>query len=83
MRESWTVAPEPSRPDPLWLRIVVALFFSCILGVLTLLLIGDFVGPLSFVLCGAFTVASTVLMAWKARRVSKIATWFFEMLSGM
>jgi hypothetical protein len=74
---------KPKRSDPLWLRIVVALLFSCIFSVVVLLMVGDIFGPVSFVLCGGLALVSTVLMAWKARRVSKIASWFFEALSGI
>ncbi len=71
------------RADPLWLRIIVALVLSCVFSLLTLLIIGDVLGPISLVLCGGLAIVSTVLMAWKGRRVGMIATWFFEALSGI
>lgn len=71
------------RADPLWLRIIVALVLSCVFSLLTLLIIGDVLGPISVVLCGGLAIVSTVLMAWKGRRVGMIATWFFEALSGI
>ncbi|MCR9163798.1 MAG: hypothetical protein ACE37F_16245 [Nannocystaceae bacterium] len=71
------------RTDPLWLRIVVALVFSCVLGVLTLMVLGDSLGELGFVVAGGVTLVSTVVMATKAKRIGKIATWFMEALSGL
>ncbi|MBV1857157.1 MAG: hypothetical protein KUG77_02010 [Nannocystaceae bacterium] len=76
------VDQKAKRADPLWLRIMLALVLGCVLGLLTFVLIGDLIGPSSMILCGALTVVSTVLMAWKGRRVGTIATWFMELLSG-
>ncbi len=71
------------RTDPLWLRVVVALVLSCVIALLTLLLLGDLIGPSALYLCGGLAVVSTVLMAWKGRRVGMIAAWFLEVLSGI
>lgn len=73
----------PKRTDPLWLRVIVALLFSAVLGVLTLVMLGDLLGPISLAVAGGVTVVSTVLMATKAKRVGRIATWFMEILSGL
>jgi hypothetical protein len=72
----------PKRTDPLWLRVIVALVFSAVIGVLTLVMFGDILGPMSLPIAGGVTVVSTVLMATKAKRVGRIATWFMELLSG-
>lgn len=77
------VVEKPKRSDPLWLRILLSLVLSCVLSVLVLMAIGDLLGPSSLFICGALALVSTVLMAWKGRRVGKIATWFFELLAGI
>ncbi|MGH1343663.1 MAG: hypothetical protein ACRBN8_19045 [Nannocystales bacterium] len=71
------------RADPLWLRIIVALVLGCALSLLTFITLGDLIGPASIYLCGALAVISTVLMAWKGRRIGMIATWFMELLGGI
>ncbi len=71
------------RADPLWLRIIVALVLSCVFSLLAFVMVGDLLGPISMYLCGGLAIVSTVLMAWKGRRVGTIATWFMELLSGI
>ena len=78
-----SMGEKAKRADPLWLRIIVALVLSCVFSLLTLLMVGDVFGPISMYLCGALAIVSTVLMAWKGRRVGTIATWFMELLSGI
>lgn len=77
------MADKPKRSDPLWLRILVSLVLSCVLAILALVMIGDLIGPASLFVCGGIAIVSTVMMAWKGRRVGKIASWFFEALSGI
>ncbi len=77
------MAAQAERSDPLWLRVVVALLLSCTFSALVLLMMGDLLGRFSLVLCGGLALVSTVVMAWKGKRVSKIATWFFEAVSGI
>ncbi len=77
------VAEKPKRTDPLWLRVLVSLVLSSVLAVIVLATIGDLLGPASLFVCGGIALVSTVMMAWKGRRVGKIATWFFEALSGL
>lgn len=74
---------KPKRSDPLWLRILLSLVLSCVFSLLAFMMIGDALGPASLFLCGGVAIVSTVLMAWKGRRVGMIATWFLELLSGI
>lgn len=71
------------RTDPLWLRAIVSLVVSCVLWLLAFLMLGDLIGPASIYVCAGGAVVSAVLMTWKGQRVGKIATWFFEALSGI
>ena len=71
------------RTDPLWLRVIVAIVLSGVFWVLALMMIWDLLGVVSLYLCAGGAVLTTVLMAWKGRRVGQIATWFFEMLAGI
>jgi hypothetical protein len=73
----------PKQTHPLWLRVIVALVFSSALGVLTLVLVGDLLGPAVFAVAGGVVLVSTVLMATKAKRIGNIAGWFMEILSGL
>ncbi len=61
----------------------MALVLSAVLGVLVIVFAGDVLGPASLAVGAGVTVVSTVLMATKARRVGKIATWFMELLGGL
>lgn len=74
---------KPKRPDPLWLRILVSLVLSSVFSGVVFLSVGDLLGTSAIFICGGLALASTVLMAWKGRRVGKIATWFFELLAGL
>ncbi len=71
------------RTDPLWLRALLSLVLSCVFWLLAFIMFGDLLGMASIYICAGGALVSAVLMTWKGRRVGKIATWFFEALSGI
>ena len=71
------------RKDPLWLRLVIAFVLSAALGLLALLFTLDALGGAALPVAGGITLVCTVLMAAKAKRIGQIASWFFDLLSGI